>query len=308
MNFQNTFSEENPFHYIKVRHIFLCYLLISFYLVVEIVFIYYFPNIYMGLRPNNNSLSDYILLILITEIPRIFTIAWIVRQLELIQVKTKPIIGKVPSHYGWLPIIGLVIIRLIFSAGCFRVLNYPLSFIFPSLIERYVHSNFFTLSSGSFSPPLYYCLLIIDAFIISPVAASFIFQGIILHRWSAKWGIRPAILMISILYSLYYMIRGMNLLGGLSLGLMQTMLYIKSRTLIVPILARIINNAIFLLLDYLYLSVENSIEQFRSHLEIGLFCIAVSTPLLIWILYKNRIRPNEQLPYFANINSSSSID
>jgi membrane protease YdiL (CAAX protease family) len=262
----------------------------------------------MGLRPNNQSFSDPILYILIREISLIFTIAWIVRQLELIQIKTGQIIGKVQSHYGWLPIIGLVIIRLIFSAGCFRVFNYPLSFIFPSLIERHLHSNFFTLSSGSFSPPLYYCLVIINVFIISPVAASFIFQGIILHRWSAKWGIRPAILMISILYSLYYMIFGINLLGGLSLGLMQTMLYIKSRTLIVPILARIINNAIFFLLDYLYLYRENSLEQFRSHLGIGVFCVAVSTPLLIWVLYKNQIRANEQLPYFANANPSRDID
>jgi hypothetical protein len=78
------------------------------------------------------------------------------------------------------------------------------------------------------------------------------------------------------------------------------------RSLIVPIVAQLINDLINLTLFLLTFSVENPLEQFRSQLGIGVFCVAVSSPLLIWLLFKNWIRPNEQLPYFANANYDNS--
>jgi hypothetical protein len=135
--------------------------------------------------------------------------------------------------------------------------------------------------------------------LVTPIAEAFLFQGVVLHRWSAKWGVKPAIITLSLLYSILY---SSNFLGGFSLGLMQTLFYIKSKTLLVPIVARIINNAIIFVIFFLTISVESSVETFRSQLGIGVVCLASSTPLLIWLLYKNRIRPGEKLPYFANAN------
>jgi hypothetical protein len=291
MTLPSVFSEENPFNYIKVRQIFFCLFLVYLGLAIQLFAISQATG-----RDSRNP--DPILVILLMDIAFGFTIAWIVRQFKLVHINTKQIIGKLPSHYPWLPIVGIVIARSVFSFGIFRVAYYPLSFIFPSWLENILGDNFLTEASECFSPILYYFLNIINNFMIIPVAESFIFLGIILHRWSAKWGVRPAIIIMCIFYS----ILSNNFFGGFSFVLMNIMLYIKSRTLIVPIVASIISNAISFILFLLTLSVENSLEQFRSQLGIGIFCVALSTPLLLWILYKKRIRPNEQLPYFANTN------
>lgn len=291
MTLPSVFSEENPFNYIKVRQIFFCLFLVSLALGIQLFAISQATG-----RDSRNP--DPILVILLWDIAFGFTLAWIVRQFKLVHINTKQIVGKLPSHYPWLPIVGIVIARSVFSFGIFRVAYYPLSFIFPSWLEKILVDNFMTDASECFSPIFYYFLNIISNFIIMPVVESFIFLGIILHRWSAKWGVRPAIIIICLFYS----ILSTNFLGGFSFALMNIMLYIKSRTLIVPSVACIINNAIGLVLFFMTFSVENSLEQFRSQLGIGVFCVALSTPMLLWILYKNRIRPNEQLPYFANTN------
>jgi len=289
-------NEENPFQYIKVRQIALCLLLIIFGLAIQLVIFY------MATGRDYHHL-DPIIEVLLGELSIGFTLAWLIRQLKLVQIHPEYIWGKLPNHYNWLPIIGIVIARVIFSWGIFRVSYYPLSFIFPAWTEKILVRNFMDDASKSFSPTLYYSLMIIDILIVSPIMDSFIFQGIILHRWSAKWGVRTAIIIISLLSSIPAM---GNFLGLFTFRLMKIMLYIKYRTLIVPIVAQLINDLINLTLFFLTFSVENPLGQFRSQLGIGVFCVAVSSPLLIWLLFKNWIRPNEQLPYFANANYDNS--
>lgn len=291
MTLDNDFSEENPFQYIKFRQIVLCLFLIIIGLAIQLVVIY------LATGHDDPEAIDPVFLSILGTLSIGLTIAWIVRRLKLIEIDPNRIIGKLPNSYRWLPIIGIVIARLIFSLGIFRITYYPVSFIFPSWLEKTLSDSFLNEAAKSFSPTLAVVLSIINGLLVSPIFETFIFQGIILHRWAAKWGVRRAVIILSLFYSILH---SYNFLGGLSLGLMQNLLYIKSKTLIVPIICRIINNVIGLIVFFLTLSVENSLDQFRSELRIGIFGVAISAPLLIWILYKNRIRANEQLPYFAN--------
>ncbi len=294
MKFNDIFSEENPFVYIKVRHIMFCFFLVILILSIQILTIY----IIMGIDYKKTG-PDPIILAFLAELSLVLTIGWTVRQLKLIQINLRQIIGSLTIPYPWLLIVGIVATRIVFSFGILRVSYYPLSFIFPEWVESILAGNFLTEASKSFFPGLYCLLVIIESLLVAPSAEAFLFQGVILHRWSAKWGVRPAIILLSLLYSILY---STNFLGGFSLGLMQSMLYIKSKTLLVPIVTRIINNAIIFVIFFLSLSVESNVENFRSQLGIGVVCLVLSTPLLIWLLYKNRIRPDEKLPYFANAN------
>jgi hypothetical protein len=94
-------------------------------------------------------------------------------------------------------------------------------------------------------------------------------------------------------------------IAGISFCLMSSIIYIKTKTLIVPIVVELTIRIVNLLFLVIPLG-ENSVENFRSQFGIGIFCLAISTPLLIWLLYKNRIRPNEQMPYFANLQQLRS--
>jgi membrane protease YdiL (CAAX protease family) len=290
----------NPFHIIKIRHIFLCFFLLSAGIVFQLSIISYT----LGL-----DLEDPIFESLSSILVSILTSAWLLRQCKLLGINLKQLIGEVPSNYQWLPLVGLVIARVIFSKGVFRLSYYPLSFIAPSFIEYILNDNInndiFILASKTFSPALYYLLKSIDLLVVIPLFSTFVFQGIFLHRWAAKWGSRTAILALCIFYGLGIY---QNVPGGISFVLVYTLLYIKSRTLIVPFIAYILEYVIYIflnLLDFLFTISSSTktvsvLEQFRSEWRVGVFFFVLSAPWIVHFIYKNWPRPNEPLPYFAN--------
>lgn len=290
----------NPFHLIKVRHIFLCIFLLSVGITFQLSIIIYT----LGL-----DLEDPIFLSLSSILVSILTSAWLLRQCKLVGINLKQLIGKVPSNYQWLPLVGLVIARVLFSKGVFRLSYYPLSFIAPSLIEDIlndnINNNIFILASKTFSPALYYLLKSLYLLVLIPLFETFIFQGIFLHRWAAKWGSRKAILALCLLTGVTFYT---NVLGGISLVLVYTLLYIKSRTLIVPFIAYILQLLIYRFWDLFdfFFTISSStktvsvLEQFRSEWRVGVFFFVLSAPWIVHFIYKNWPRPNEPLPYFAN--------
>jgi membrane protease YdiL (CAAX protease family) len=290
----------NPFHLIKVRHIFLCIFLLSVGITFQLSIIIYT----LGL-----DLEDPIFLSLSSILVSILTSAWLLRQCKLVGINLKQLIGKVPSNYQWLPLVGLVIARVLFSKGVFRLSYYPLSFIAPSLIEDIlndnINNNIFILASKTFSPALYYLLKSLYLLVLIPLFETFIFQGIFLHRWAAKWGSRKAILALCLLTGVTFYT---NVLGGISLVLVYTLLYIKSRTLIVPFIAYILQLLIYRFWDLFdfFFTISSStktvsvLEQFRSEWRVGVFFFVLSAPWIVHFVYKNWPRPNEPLPYFAN--------
>lgn len=299
MAFPNTiFSEENPFNYIKVRQLFLWMILI----ITGMVFQLSTLGAAMGRDSKDPFFDEPVLKILTSLFIILMTIAWLWRQCQLCGIKVKQIIGKVQLNYQWLPIAGIVIVRIIFSMGAFRVFNYPLSFIAPSFIESILKDTIFQEASKTFAPIFYYFLTLLSFLLISPITEVFIFQGIVLHRWAAKWGTRSAIVLLCLVYGVLAL---SNFFGGLSLGLVYTLLYIKTRRLFVIIVARILNNAITLTLHivltiYTSTATVSVLEQFRSQWRMGVFCLAISTPWLVYFVYKNWPRQNTVLPYFAN--------
>ena len=289
------FPEENPFYRIKVRQIFLCLILVTVGLSFQLAIISYI----FKFKVND---IDPVYKYLLANIILILTGAWVVRQCNLVGINLKQVIGKIPNNYQWLPLIGLVLARVLFSRGIFRIFYYSVSFIAPSFIEKTLEYNISSKVSETFAPALYYLLTRINFFIIDPIFMIFIFLGIALHRWTAKWGIRPAIVAICLLFGVRSYT---NVLGGISQVLIYTLLYIKTRTLIIPIIAWMLDLALLFLIDEgfrIYRSTTNlsALEQFRSEWSLGVFLLVLSAPWLVRFIYKNWPRPNKQLPYFAN--------
>jgi len=99
-----------------------------------------------------------------------------------------------------------------------------------------------------------------------------------------------------------------NVLDGISFVLVYTFLYIKSRTLIVPFIAYILEVLLYRVWNLLYslFTISTStktvsvLEQIRSEWRVGVFFFVLSAPWIVHFIYKNWPRPNEPLPYFAN--------
>ncbi|NER21065.1 MAG: CPBP family intramembrane metalloprotease [Symploca sp. SIO1C2] len=285
-------KSENPFINFTTRSLLLCALLISLLL----GFLLSIVTELSGLSPNEPifTLISYNLIFILLCL-------WAIERLSQLQVKTDALIGKVPPNYRWLPTIGIVINILLFSLGSGQLLFYLLSFVAPGFVESILNEQIFLSGSDNFAPALSNILAVITVVVVAPITEELLFRGILLHRWTAKWGITPALLLTSLVFGILHA----NLVGLSVFGLMMALLYLKTRTLIVPIICHALNNLVAIGLELLPKDASNTnpadiLEQLNSYWWVGMVYVVLSAPWLIDFILKNWPKSVFDLPYFSN--------
>ncbi|NES85180.1 MAG: CPBP family intramembrane metalloprotease [Moorea sp. SIO2B7] len=298
-------SQDNPFLHIKSRSIILWVILSIPALFLGSVLI----GVLWGLITLFNDLefdasfSKDPLFILIVSNTWIYSlmIFWCLRQIKRSHLSIKRIIGKLPNNRQWLGLLCLVVPILLFSLGSGQMIYYLLSYVAPKIIETSLQQKLFLSSSETSLPLLYNSLTIISLVVIAPLVEEILFRGIILQRWAVKWGLTPAVIISSLVFGVLHF----NLIGLSVFGIMMALLYIKIRTLIIPIICHALNNSavvIFSLLPIIFNSKETvyTIEQVQSSWSVGIFYLVISAPLLILFIYKNWPNKHDCAPYFTN--------
>jgi len=299
------FPEDNPFSRIKVRHIFGWFFLLTIGIYFQIAMIGHTPGIqFDSEEPLVNEIVWIYLLILI------LALVW--RQCRLGGIEIKYLVGKVPYHYQWLPLVGLTIANVFFSIGAFYIFYYPLSFIVPSFVEEilndYRNTSILITASKTFYPALYYLILAIDLCAISPIFGGFI-SICIIHRWAAKWGNIRAIIAICLLNIIFI---NPYFMSSIISGLIYVILYAKTRRLLVVIILECLTNIISTIGNLLgTVVVDNqtgsTLDIFRSQVQLGVLFFVVSAPWVIGFIYKNWSVLKGPLPYFANASEAEKI-
>ncbi len=288
---------DHPFRKLKARNLLLRGLLISLIIGTVLGLVQGIS----GLKLNNQilSLSLYFLIFGLLCL-------WQLVELHRLGINLRYVVGRVPENYKWLKTLGLVVLIILFSLSAYLVSFSLLSLITPNFVEkllRQVASN----PSPSRSAPLFINLLGAIAYVIfAPIAEEFLFRGIILQRWAAKWGIRTALVVSSLLFGVLHA----NVLGLSVFGLVMGVLYIKTRTLIIPIACHALNNflavAMGLLSNPKTTSAANSLEQLRSGWWLGILLMLVSLPLLVRFLSRNWPQENALVPYLINASQAEN--
>ncbi|NES21988.1 MAG: CPBP family intramembrane metalloprotease [Symploca sp. SIO3E6] len=285
-------NSENPFVNFTTRSLLLCALLIS----LALSFLLRIVTELSGLNPNEPifTLISYNLIFILLCL-------WAVERLSQLQVKTDYLIGKVPHQYRWLPTIGIVINILLFSLGSGQLLFYLLSFVAPELVESILSEPIFLSGSDNFAPALSNILAVITVVVVAPITEELLFRGILLHRWAAKWGITPALLLTSLVFGILHP----NIAGLFVFGLMMALLYLKTRTLIVPIICHALNNLAAVGLELLPKDASTTetadiLEQLNAYWWVGMVYVVLSAPWLIDFIRKNWPKSVFDLPYFSN--------
>lgn len=221
---------------------------------------------------------------------------WELRQFRRLHIDPKHVVGRL-SQQQWLPIVGLVIVVLIFSMGAFLLSFYALSFAAPDFVESTLKSDTIQIGAET-STPFYNVFMALVVAGVAPIAEEFIFRGILLNRWAAKWGIRPALVLSAVVFGILHA----NVVGLSVFGLVMGLLYIRTRTLFVPIACHALNNAMALSLQLMpdAAQTEPALEQLRSQWWIGLILLLLSAPWIIWFLYRNWPTRDAKSPYWAN--------
>ncbi|MFH7244435.1 MAG: CPBP family intramembrane glutamic endopeptidase [Spirulina sp.] len=225
----------------------------------------------------------------------------IVTQRRFPTLHLQDLMGPPPWHLAWLQLLWLVVGVFLFSVGAFQVSYLGLSWVAPHLVEATLQQSRLLLADQSANPRLYNGLMLFSVVVVAPVTEEFLFRGILFHRWAVKWGVRTAMVMTSILFGLLHS----NLIGLFVFGVVMSLLYLTTRSLLVPIAAHALNNALASALDYAAIRASPStpihtLAEFQANWWLGIVCLLVSAPwVLRYVVYHwpTAVTP---LPYFVN--------
>ncbi|ADC46089.1 CAAX amino terminal protease family protein [Methanobrevibacter ruminantium M1] len=147
-------------------------------------------------------------------------------------------------------ILFIVLANILFVSAIYFVLSYLGSI---SIIQ-FNAPLFGDFTGLGFDVTLLYLITVV---ILSPIIEEFLFRGIFLRRFNLELdNLTLAILISSVLFGICHNFGG--ILGAILFGICVSILYVKSRNVLVPILAHFINNLISFLLALI--GIENFIH------------------------------------------------
>lgn len=170
----------------------------------------------------------------------------------------------------------------------FYILYLPLSYIFPDFVS-WVLLDFDSIIwwRGDFAAIAASGVNVIMMLVIAPVIEEVIFRGFLLNRWWQKYGAYRAVFYSSLIFSFLHV----EVIGGMIFGIVLSLIYMKTKSLVGPIVVHASNNAIALVLLILEILAhgdipKTSIDEFRAEWWVALVGAAVGIPWLVWFCRK----------------------
>lgn len=176
----------------------------------------------------------------------------------------------------------LTAFTMVFSVAAAYALFLPLSYIWPDFVRYwYIDLPPFIYSSEGVYPALPNLLSFLSLVVFAPLIEEFTFRGILLHRWTLKFGMNRAIVYSSLLFAIVHP----DPIGAFAFGVAMSALYLRSQTLWLPILCHALNNFIVWLIEAGFFYVQGpdyayTLEDFQSEWYLGMACALLS---IIWI-------------------------
>jgi membrane protease YdiL (CAAX protease family) len=133
-----------------------------------------------------------------------------------------------------LPLIGVAFIGV-------YVVFAPLSMVFPEATQAWLFANLPAFySAGPPYPAAANLIGIASMTVVGPFAEEWFFRGLLLRRWSHKWGVAPGVIGSSLVFGLLHQ----EILGGFVFGVAMCALAARYRSLWAPTIVHVANNAI----------------------------------------------------------------
>jgi membrane protease YdiL (CAAX protease family) len=189
--------------------------------------------------------------------------------------------GKWPTR-AELPLLAVIVPVDLLTLGATVAVFIPLSYLAPHFVQRFLLDPSDLLDAQSFAQWLG---VVVVAVVAAPLVEELFFRGILLHRWARRWGTGPAVVASSALFAVLHG----EWIGHFLFGVAMCALYLRTRTLWLPILAHALSNlaiALTGLPDALThaASEPDTLEGLRADWPVGAVALAAGIALLVWYL------------------------
>lgn len=223
---------------------------------------------------------------------------WMLRNFRKIHLDYSRFIGHIPWNYNWFFLLTIVFAVILFSLGMNELTRYIISTIDPGILGEIPRTSLFYTPQDTPLAPFMNFLDFLTGVIAAPIVEELLFRGVMLHRFTFKWGLKKAILATSIIFGLLHA----DFIGAFVFGMVMCILYIKTGTIIIPIIAHMLNN----LLAYGMQMLSNINQQNTAlvsstpHPNIGVaaFLLMVAGIIIFYFIYRNWPQVYWNPPYF----------
>lgn len=222
--------------------------------------------------------------------------SWVVWACHRSGIGLRRLVGTLPDGYNWLSwvrLAGLLAVTMLFSYGSALVLFYGLATVAPGVLEFLIEA----VAAGPDPRIGHRLALAAEVVILAPILEEALFRGIFVNRWGYRWGVPTALAVSSIAFGVLHA----NPVGIGVAGLVAALLYLRTRTLIVPIVFHAANNLVPTLAEWLDpsgpLDIAAEIQAVRDDVLIGVALVAVSLPILARYIRRHWPGRDAALPY-----------
>ncbi|HET7627365.1 MAG TPA: type II CAAX endopeptidase family protein [Bacillales bacterium] len=215
-----------------------------------------------------------------------YFIVWMIWKLKRNDIRFRELMGSVRTLQKWYLIPVIVVCLLVFSIGSVFVTFDLMSYWFPSYILQLLNQT--EPSMG-----------LVIGLVVAPIIEELLFRGVLLHRWTYKWGPRRAIVFSSLLFGVLHA----DIVGATVFAIVMCILYIRTGSLLVTMLCHVFNNFAATAMDWIPLFRWDgpiTINRLHSLLPYGFILLVITIPILLMLLKKYSLPRQPIMPVTQN--------
>ena len=201
-----------------------------------------------------------------------------------------------------------VVPLVIVAIAATYVFYLPLSYVFPGFVKSwYLEDSTIMIWQRGDNYILANAINYLTIVLVAPVLEEFFARGILLTRWTVKWGTTRAILASSVVFALLHT----NFLGAFCFACAMAILYIRTKSLFIPISLHIVNNLTAWIMESLTLDTDASISyetiaEFQESWMVGLITLVISIPCIILFWRRYIPKTDWRVPYLTEPPNSEN--
>jgi len=193
-------------------------------------------------------------------------------------------LGERPSWRQAWSYISLAVPLIGTSLFFLYVVFLPLSYAYPEFVEWWLLDEppliWWYLDTRAISASVINVVLLV---VIVPVVEEVLFRGFLLNRWWRKYSLWRGVIFSSLAFAILHI----DIIGGVIFGVLLALIYVKTKSLVGPIIVHMANNGLVVALLLAEGVVTGSIEpptlaEFQAHWWFAPLGAAIGIPWLIW--------------------------
>jgi uncharacterized protein len=193
----------------------------------------------------------------------------------------------------------LVVPLLIFTIGVIWVTIVLLNALSPGIAESYLNwlLSFDPFTITAETTFIQFVLIFIVISIIAPVVEEVIFRGIMLERLGQKYGYTSAVFTSSLIFGVLHA----DIIGAFLFGVVLCVVYLHTKSLMMPVLIHAVNNATATLLiffeDKIGYEAWETVQPYIEHAWIGFLVFILAAAWILVYLKQNWHVVKESEPF-----------